>query len=66
MSSLNINKETFEVVMSLGTRCYTERFMTINGYRNFSSFFGSTNIKYIDNLINVLKDDFENIMDKKI
>ena len=54
----------FNVIMSLGTRCYTELFLKHYNLIRFSSFFGSLNIKCIDNLLYTLKNDFTDIMTK--
>lgn len=59
------DKTKMQACISLGSRCYTEMIQKKYGLKKFSSFFGSTNIKSIDNLLDVLQDNFQDIMNIK-
>jgi hypothetical protein len=55
----------YKVIYSLGIRCFTEEYLKKLGLKNFSSIFGSLNMKTIDNIIKCIESDFDLLLNPK-
>ena len=57
--------ESYEVIYSLGIRCYSELAIKKLNKRKFSSVFGSLNIKNFENIIECINTNFNILLDRK-
>lgn len=58
-------KYKVNVIYSIGIRCYTQIFLKNLSLINFSSIFGSLNIKNLDNIIKCFDSNFDALLNKK-
>lgn len=52
----------FETIYSLGSRCQNSEILKHYGFREFSGFFDFMNTSTIENILHILKDDFNELL----